>query len=168
MISMPGAKNPEVRQEEQLPLRTEFLMQMSAELEDPQPIGETPAGTRRILYVKGGEFWGPSLRGKLLPGGGDWLLFRNDGVGVLDVRITLCTDDGALVYATYRGISDMEGGLRQRILNGEEVSPSQYYFRITPYFETSSESYSWLNKLVAVGVGKREKNSVHYSIYAVK
>jgi hypothetical protein len=119
------------------------------------------------LYVKGGDFSGPRLRGQVLPGGGDWLLFRNDGAGLLDVRITLRTDDGALIFVTYRGITNMEARLRQRILDGEEVSPSLYYFRITPYFETSAESYAWLNKLVAVGVGKRRKTGVAYSIYAV-
>jgi hypothetical protein len=55
-------------QEEPLPLRFELLMQLSAELEEPQAIGDTPFGGRRIVYVKGGEFSGPGLKGRVLPG----------------------------------------------------------------------------------------------------
>lgn len=61
-------------EDEPLPLRTEFLMQMSAELEDSQLLGDTPIGGRRIVYVKAGEFSGPVLKGQVLPGGGDWVL----------------------------------------------------------------------------------------------
>jgi hypothetical protein len=39
----------------------------------------------------------------VLPGGGDWLLERSDDTGVLDVRATLQTEDGHLIYTNYRG-----------------------------------------------------------------
>ena len=153
---------------EPLPLCTEFLMQMSAELEEPQSIGDTPLGDRRIAYVRSGLFSGPKLRGQVLPGGGDWLLFRRDGVGQLDVRITLRTDDDCLIFVSYRGVSDMPSGVRQRILSGEDIDPAQYYFRIAPVFETSCEKYGWLNRIITVGVGIRKRDGVAYSIYAVK
>ncbi len=153
---------------EPLPLRSQFLMQMSAELEDSQQLGETPVGGRRIVYVKRGEFSGPDLKGQVLPGGGDWVLVRRDGVSQLDVRITLRTDDGALIFVSYRGISTLAPEVRQRILKGEVVDPSEYYFRTAPFFETASEKYAWLNKLVAVGVGRRTRTGVVYSVYAIK
>ena len=56
----------------------------------------------------------------------------------------------------------------KRILNGETIDPSEYYFRTTPYFETGAERYAWLNKLVTVGVGRRTATGVEYSIYAIK
>jgi len=143
-------------------------MQMSAELEDSQQVGETPVGGRRIVYVKRGQFDGARLRGQVLPGGGDWVLVRKDGVSQLDVRITLRTDDGALIYVTYRGISTMTPEMRQRILKGEAVNPSEYYFRTTPVFETAAEKYAWLNRLVAVGVGRRTRTGVEYSVYAIQ
>ena len=151
-----------------LPLRSQFLMQMSAELEDSQQLGETPVGGRRIVYVRRGEFSGPELKGQVLPGGGDWVLVRKDGVSQLDVRITLRTDDGALIYVTYRGISTMSPEVRQRILKGEVVDPSDYYFRTAPFFETAAEKYAWLNKVIAVGVGRRTPTGVVYSVYAIK
>ena len=151
-----------------LPLRSEFLMQMSTELDDSQQIGDTPAGGRRIVHVKHGQLAGAALKGQVLPGGGDWALVRKDGVSQLDVRITLRTDDGALIYVTYRGISTMTPEMRQRILKGEVVHPSEYYFRTTPVFETAAEKYAWLNKLVAVGVGRRTRTGVEYSVYAIQ
>ena len=151
-----------------LPLRSEFLMQMSTELDDSQQLGETPVGGRRIVYVKGGQFAGAALKGQVLPGGGDWALVWKDGVSQVDVRITLRTDDGALIYVTYRGISTMTPEVRQRVLKGEAVNPSEYYFRTTPIFETAAEKYAWLNKLVAVGVGRRTRTGAEYSVYAIK
>ncbi len=154
--------------DEPLPLQSEFLMQLSADLADPQELGETPLGGRRIVYVTGGEFSGPGLKGKVLPGGGDWLLVRKDGVGQLDVRITLRTDDGELIFASYRGLVSIPPDVSQRIRNGEAVDPSEYYFRVVPFFETASEKYAWLNKLVTVGVGRRTTTDVSYSVYAIR
>src|SRR5881397_66993 len=80
---------------------------MHADLEAPQVIGATPMGTRQVFIVKGGTVEGPRIKGKLLPGGGDWALVRSDGAVQLDVRATIQTDDGALVYGTYGGSSSL-------------------------------------------------------------
>jgi hypothetical protein len=61
-------------------------------------VGATPHGNRRIYYIKGGTFAGPKLKGEVLPGGGDWLVIRPDDTWKLDVRETLRTDDGQLIY----------------------------------------------------------------------
>jgi len=165
VIADPPAETSGMR----LPLKFEFLMQLTAELDPAQLIGETPQGDGRIVPVTGGYFSGPRLKGQVLAaGGGDWLLFRKDGAAQLDVRTTLRTDDGALIYVSYRGVSVIPPEVRQRIMSGQDVDPAQYYFRTTPYFETGSEKYGWLNKLVTVGVGRRTKSSVVYTIYAIK
>jgi hypothetical protein len=150
------------------PPRTEFLFQMRAELDEPQAIGETPIGGRRIFYVKNGSFAGPRLRGTVLPGGGDWVLVRKDGVSQLDVRITLKCDDGSLIFVSYRGVADIPPDVRARIAKGEDVPSDQYYFRITPVFETASEKFAWLNRLVAVGIGKRTATGLVYDVFAIK
>ena len=83
--------------------RLEFLYEITAEVGAPIAIGDNPHGNRQIVPLVGGSFAGPHLNGTVLSGGGDWLLIRPDGVGELDVRAALQTDDGALVYVTYRG-----------------------------------------------------------------
>ena len=148
-------------------LKTELLFEVSVDLEPPQAIGATPHGNRQVYYVRGGSFEGPKLKGEVLPGGGDWLLLRPDGAGELDVRGTLRTDDGHLIYTYYRGIIQAPPEVMQRAVRGEAVDPSEYYFRTTPVYETASEKYGWLNRTVAVAVGRFKPGWVGYTVYAV-
>jgi hypothetical protein len=136
-------------------LKTDLLFAMTADLEEPQAVGATPRGNRRIYYVTGGEFEGPKLKGEVLQGGGDWARVRPDGAVELDVRATLRTDDGELIYTTYRGI-----------IRGAPNSPD-FYFRTAPMYETASEKYGWLNQIVAVGVGNLTPTGVSYNVYEV-
>jgi hypothetical protein len=149
-------------------LRSEFLLQIVGELSDPQDVGETSLGARRIFCMRGGTFCGPDIAGEVLPGGGDWVLVRRDGVAQLDIRMTLRTDDGELVYVSASGILDMSPELRARILRGESVDPAQYYFRTALAFETSAEKYRGLNRLVAVGVGRRTATGMVTDVFAIR
>ena len=148
-------------------LKTEFLCEVSVDLEEGQPIGSTPHGIRQIVYAKGGTVDGPKIKGEVLPGGGDWLLIRPDGAGEIDVRATFRTDDGHLVYMYYHGIIQALPQLLGRVQRGDAVDPSEYYFRTAPFFETGSEKYGWLNRIVAIGVGRMAPHWVGYSLYAV-
>ena len=84
------------------------LMTMQVAVVGARKIGAVPHGTRVIAPIASGHFEGPRLRGKVLPGGGDWTLLRGDGVLELDLRLTLETDDGALIHMTFEGIRDDE------------------------------------------------------------
>ena len=149
-------------------IETRKLFTMSVEVETPlQMIGATPVGERRIAKITGGTFEGSELKGRILPGGGDWLLLRADGVLKLDVRATLETDDGALIYMTYRGYRHGPAAVMERLDKGIAVDPSEYYFRVTPLFETVGEKYSWLNRTIAVGKGHRLKSGPVYEIYQI-
>jgi hypothetical protein len=103
----------------------------------------------------------------VLAGGGDWLLVRPDGVGELDVRATLQTDDGALVYVTYRGYLSRIMELIPRWAAGEEIPREEYYFAVTPYFETGAPQYAWLQQTIAIGIGQLVRGAVAYDVYAV-
>ena len=52
------------------------LRLMTAAIED---LGPVPHGSLTIFPVVGGTFDGERLRGKVLPGGGDWVTARPDG-----------------------------------------------------------------------------------------
>jgi len=149
-------------------IETKHLFTMPVEVETPlQMVGATPIGDRRIAKVTGGSFTGPEMKGTILPGGGDWLLLRADGTLQLDVRVTLKTDDDALIYMTYRGFRHGPPEVMQRLNKGEEVDPSEYYFRISPFFETGTEKYDWLNRVVSVGTGHRLASGPVYEIYQI-
>jgi hypothetical protein len=114
-----------------------------------QNIGVAPRGTRVTFPIIGGSFEGDRLRGKVLPGGDDWTVKRSDGVIELDLRVTLETDDGALIHMTFEGIRDDE-------------APGAPYFRTVPRYETAEPKYSFLNRLLAVGTAEiRPDGPVH-------
>jgi len=149
-------------------IKTEKLFTLSLDVASPlTTLGETPNGIRRIAQVKGGEFKGDKLQGKVHDGGGDWLLMRSDNVLTLDVRITLETSDGALIFMTYWGLRHGPDEVMDRLNSGKEVDPSEYYFRITPRFETADWRYSWLNELVSVGSGHRLPDGPVYEVFKV-
>jgi len=122
-------------------MRTRPLMTLRLSTASTQEIGSVPHGTRVTFPITSGSFEGERLRGKVLPGGGDWVIKRADGVLELDLRITLLVDDGALVHMTFEGIRD-------------DGAPGAPYFRTLPRFETADARYSFLNRLLAVGTGE--------------
>ena len=148
-------------------IKTELLFKIVLEVPSILDLGETPYGRRRIARVGGGTFEGPKMKGRVLDGGGDWLLLRRDGVLQLDVRITLETDDKQLIYMTYRGYRHGPKDVIDRINRGEAVDPSLYEFRVTPYFETGSEKYAWMNGICAVGTGERTATGPVYTVFQV-
>jgi hypothetical protein len=117
------------------------LMTLRLTTAPTQNLGAGPGGTRVVYPITGGSFDGDRLRGKVLPGGDDWTVKRAHGVMDLDLRITLETDDGALVYMTFTGIRD----------DGASGGP---YLRTMPRFETATPKYAFLNRLLAVGRGE--------------
>src|SRR6266404_4449767 len=141
-----------------------LLMTMLVEVVGPQKIGAVPLGTRVTAPIARGHFDGPRLRGKVLPGGGDWTLLRSDAVLELDLRITLETDDGALISMTSFGLRHGPPEVVAALARGESVDPSTYYFRTAPRFETSAPQYEFLNRLIAIASGDRRATGPIYTI----
>jgi hypothetical protein len=148
-------------------IRTTPLMTLKLAVAGMQAVGETPSGNRRIGLVAGGTFEGPKLRGKVLPGGADWIMVRNDGVTTLDVRIVLETDDGATIGLQYRGLRHGPDDVMAKVNSGQFVDPSLYYFRTAVTFETASPKYAWLNKVFGIGTGSRPPEGPVYEIFEV-
>ena len=150
-----------------LPLRLEFLCRLTGTTAPPIEVGSTPSGIRRVFPIKDGTIEGPKLRGKVLPGGADYMLVRSDGAVLPDVRLTFETDDGALVMMQYNGLRHGPAEVMERLARGDSVEASEYYFRIAPRFETASTRYAWLNRILAVGSGHRMADGPIYDIYEI-
>jgi hypothetical protein len=150
-------------------LKTEFLCTVAANIDWRQVIdlGVTPHGIRQIIYIKGGTFEGPKLKGVVLPGGGDWFVRRADQMVEVDVRCALRTHDDHLIYCCLRGINEMTAEVAIKAITGQSVDSSKYYFRVTTVIETGSKKYDWLNRIVAVGVGNLVPTGVEYKFYTV-
>ena len=141
-----------------------LLMTLQVAVGAVQKIGAVPHGTRVTAPITDGTFEGPRIRGKVLPGGGDWTLLRADGVLELDLRITLETDDGALIHMTSFGLRHGPPDVLAALARGEHADPTTYYFRTTLRFETEHPKYAFLNRLVAVSSGDRRPEGPIYTI----
>jgi len=146
---------------------TEFLCDFETELSLPEIIGPVPEGTRVTLYLQGGRFEGPKVKGTVKPVGADWLVIRNDQVGQLDVRATLETDDGELIYVYYQGLVDFPEETKKELAQGNLPVGGEFRILTNPIFRTASQKYAWLNSTFAVGVGLLRGNKVSYSIYRI-
>jgi len=148
-------------------LRLQPLFIFHIEVKPPSIIGATPGHDRRIGEIAGGRFEGERLRGRILSGGSDWQSLRNDATTTLNVRLVLETDDGALIAMTYLGMRHGPKEVMDRLARGESVSPSEYYMRATPYYETASEKYGWLNRIVSLAYGHRMVGGAIYQVFEV-
>jgi hypothetical protein len=108
----------------------------------PLGVGAGPAGNRSVGDLRSVEVEGQRIRASLAgAAAADWMVV-NGTIGAIDVRMTLRTHDGALIYVTYGGrlnLADRANGL---------------HAYVAPVFETSDERYAWLNAVQAVGKGK--------------
>ncbi|MCX7373291.1 MAG: DUF3237 domain-containing protein [Alphaproteobacteria bacterium] len=152
-----------------LPLNTEYLFSMDIAVGAPQAVGDAGRHELRIVPVTGGTVAGPALTGEILGGtSADWLRVEPDGTAHIDVRLTIRTASGAMVYVQYAGIRTGTPEVLARLARGEVVEPSDYYFRVALRFETADQELAWMNRVVAVGVGARPPSGPRYDIYAVR
>jgi hypothetical protein len=151
--STPDSKAEKVVEPPRAPV-FEYLGTLRAEIGTRTVVESGPQGTRTIVQIVGGRFEGPRVKASIQAPAGDWITNRADGSYRLDVRLTLKTDDGALILVTYNGIGQTTKG-------GASL-------RSAPLFETGDSRYAWLTRLQAVGLGERAGANLSYDIYALK
>ena len=150
-------------------LRSELVLKLQGEVdfESVHQLGDTPVGSRLVGGIAGGSFEGPSLRGEILPGYGDWMITRPDGVRIGDIRMALRTHDGEIILVSYRAVMNVSPEVHARVRAGEHVDESEYYLRWTPVFETASTQHAWLNQVISVGVGTLTEAGFTNTVFAV-
>ena len=136
----------------------EFLGLVEARLAPAHMLLDAPFGGRLIVDVTAARVEGPRLKASLVgTAAADWVTVSADGrIGALDVRATLRTDDGALIYSEYRG----------RVRFGAD---GLHQVHTSPRYETGDPRYLWLNGLQCVGKGVSNANErwLRYRLYAV-
>ena len=127
-------------------------------LRPPVYLPGTPLGTRVLAEITSFDIDGERLRAHLFGvAAADWPIVAADGTTLtIDVRVTLETHDGALLYAQYGGRID---GTRQ---------PMTVYS--TPRFDTGDERYQWLARIQAVGKGvfHADMANIDYELYELR
>jgi hypothetical protein len=129
--------------------------------------GEAGGGRKRIVPITGGTVVG-RLKAQILPGGADWQILRPDGTTEVWAKYNLQPESGGpAIVVTNTGVRRASPDVAARIAAGEQVDPSQYYFRATPVFETGSKAHAWLTSSVFVCVGERRPDYVALTCYEV-
>jgi Protein of unknown function (DUF3237) len=149
--------------------RLRNVYRLEATLGEPLALGDVAQGHRRIVPLSGGTFVGPEITGKLLPGASaDWQLILADGTALGDIRYTLQTDEGELLYVQSRSVRHGSAEVLACLGRGEDVDASEYTFRTSTQIETSAPDLDWLNKGVFISVGGRRPGAVIYETYLVE
>jgi hypothetical protein len=144
------------------------VYRLEATLGEPLELGDTAQGHKRIVPLTGGTFTGLVGPGKLLPGASaDWQTILPDGTALGDIRYTLQTDGGAILYVQSRSVRHGSHEVLGRLARGEDVDPSEYTFRTATQIQTADPALDWLNKGVFIGVAAREPAGVIYEIHLV-
>lgn len=146
----------------------EHIFSYQLQLNPPEVIGPVPEGIRAIAYVAQGTLSGDKINGILRSGGGDWITIRPDGVAITDVRGTIETRDGALIYLSYTGVMDLgEAGYQNFIQN---QLPPTAKIRNTPRLQTAHPQYQWLNRLQCFGIAELNfaTFTAEFDVYALR
>ena len=145
---------------------SEPIFRVHAELADIRHFGRTPYGDRRVIDIVGGRVDGPKLQGRVLPGA-DWQIVWPDGTADLTARYGIETDAGARVLVRSDGLRHGAPDVLAALARGEAVDSSRYYFRTVMRFEAADPSVDWLNRIIAIARGARERNAVRLDVHEV-
>ncbi len=122
------------------------------EVAPPIAVAAGSTGARVIGEITSARFDGERLRASLLGrAAADWAVVDPDGRIDVNVRLTLQTDDGAVILMTYGGRGDTATGV----------------IHTAPRFETGDERYAWLTRVQAVGKGIFDGTTLEYELFEV-
>ena len=155
--------------------KLEFVFEVRLYFQRMETVGEMPSGAGRgAVYVDGGTFEGPKLRGKVTPSsGGDWSLFRPDDVLSFDARYMLVEEDGTPILLYNSGyLWGREEDTLQKMREfsfegGPDVPFEEYYFRTFPRFEVAKGKHDWLMRHAIIGIGERKRDGNLIRYFAV-
>lgn len=155
--------------------KLEFAFEVRLRFTRVHLIPDMPVGAGRgAVYVDSGEFSGPRLKGRAVPNtGGDYSLFRPDGVLAFDARYMLEEEDGSMILVHNRGYlwgrqpDTMDKIKAMAFAGGPAVPHGEYYLRAFPTFEVSTGKHDWLMRHVFVGVGERKHDGNLIRYYAL-
>jgi hypothetical protein len=146
-----------------------YLMSLYAPLDPPLQIDE---GLVIFNVGDGGWVRGPRIRGTITQPSADWLHVLPSGMRRQDVRLTIKTDEGALIYATYNGVLRVTKETGERLARGELLTDKDLYSSTAPTFRTSHQQYAWLNTIQAIArlveLQRGARSHIKFDVFEVR
>ncbi|HWU09243.1 MAG TPA: DUF3237 domain-containing protein [Streptomyces sp.] len=131
----------------------DFAFEIRAEVSGTLHIGNGDGEVTEFTPITGGSVDGPRLRGKVLPGGGDWSSARGE-VCELEARYLLQAEDGAVIDIVNRGYYRPKADTPDQFEGEVQVSEAGHYYRTSPAFRTDAPAHRWLTETVFVGLAR--------------
>lgn len=132
-----------------------------------KPIVDLGGGRRFVPFV-GGTFTGrDGLRGTLLDGGVDWQQVRSDEILDISAHYALRTEEGEDIEVLSTGIRRATPNVLARLNAGENVDPGEYYFRTHIRLTTAAPRLAWMNGILGLSTGRRERATVFIDVHEV-
>ena len=150
------------------------LFTVFVEVDKPIVVGQdNKNGRRQLIPITGGKVTGLDIDGNpiegiCLPGGVDSQVIRPDGKCELSARYAIKLNDGRSFYIQNDGIRTVPKEYVSKVVNGEFIDPSLYYFATTPKFEAYDDTLRFLEERVFVCKAKRNPDTVEISYYVVE
>lgn len=150
-----------------MPPRLSYMFTARVEIAPPLDRGETHGLRNRFFAITGGTVVGPRLVGRVLPGGGDWQAITSDGVAYIQARYFIEADDGTIIAVDNPGVRVASADVVARMMAGDPVDPSEYYFCTSPRFDVASGPHAWLGRAVFIARGARRRDHVQIDFHLV-
>ena len=129
---------------------------------------DTHAGGRGFCKVVAGTISGPQLNGRVADDGGDWLVFRSDGVIDTDSRMMIAADDGTLLYMRSRGCIRATPEAVAAFRDDPDGDLALHYYRCAPYFDAPPGPHAWLSQTVLLGMGTLSRRGSVIDLFEVR
>lgn len=130
----------------------QWVMTLRVQIAEPQELGDCVDGLRSNYRIIGGQFDGPDLQGQVMAHGADFYRQRRDGVGELDARYSLLTEQGELINVRNTGLLTLTETGRELDAQGLwPVPEAEYCCTCTPRFQVPCGRLEWLAQSTFIG-----------------
>ena len=129
-------------------------LRLEVDLDETLPIGPGLDGQRGVAFIAGGRLEGDRIAATVL-GGEDWYVRCDDGSLLIDVRLTLHTDDDAFMTLSYTGELTGSPEALAALGRGEQMRPGSYGIAINAIIGCGDERYEWLDGVALTGIGEQ-------------
>jgi hypothetical protein len=141
---------------------------VTVKFKPPVMLGRSPGGVRIDFHAQDGMVRGETITACVRENSADYMLVRRDGMGLLYIRATLETDDGALIAAQETGLIDFGEDGYARVAAGD--FPACPRLQMSIKFLTEHPKYQWMNRVAFLGVGHANVKELllRYDLFAIR